>query len=63
MGTEVPWCKKRKATKEIVMQALTKDDLERIADQVKEETYEAFEHVAQQQEQRHSDMQAQIIAL
>jgi hypothetical protein len=45
------------------MQSLTEDDLERIADQVKEATDESFEHATQQQEERNSDMQAQISTL
>jgi hypothetical protein len=34
--------KKRKASKEVAIQALTEDDLEKIGDQVKEVTEEAF---------------------
>jgi adenine-specific DNA methylase len=62
-GTIVPQCKKRKATKETTMQVLTEDYLQRIADQVKEATDEAFDHMTQQEEKRHSYMQAQIATL
>jgi hypothetical protein len=37
--------------------------LENIADQVKEATYESFDHVKKQQEEMNSDMQALIFAL
>jgi hypothetical protein len=45
------------------MQVLTEDYLQRIADQVKGATDEAFDHMTQQEEKRHSYMQAQIATL
>jgi DNA-binding protein YbaB len=57
MGKAVPQCKKRKVLREPSVQALTEDDLEKIADQVKEATNEAFECATQQQEEMHLDMQ------
>jgi hypothetical protein len=47
----------------VAIQALTEDDLDKIMDQVKEVTDEAFEQVVQKQEEMHSDVQAQIVAL
>jgi ribosomal protein S12 methylthiotransferase accessory factor YcaO len=59
----VPQRKKRKEVKEVATQALSEDDLEKIVDQVKEAIDEDFEHVTQKQEERHLDVQAQIVTL
>jgi hypothetical protein len=46
-----------------VIQALTKDDLEKIRYQVKEVTEETFMRAAQKQEEMHMNVQAQIAIL
>jgi polyhydroxyalkanoate synthesis regulator phasin len=42
------------------MQALTKDDIEKIGDQVKEVIDDVFQHMTQQQEEMNRNMQEQM---
>jgi hypothetical protein len=60
---ESTWHKKRKVVREPIVQALVEDDLDKIENQVKETTDEAFERMTKQKEERHLDMQAQIAIL
>jgi hypothetical protein len=62
-GKSIHQRKKRKAFKEVPPKALTKDDREKIGDQVKEVMDEAFQHVAQKQEEIHTCVQEQIASL
>jgi len=49
--------------KQAATQALWEDDLEKIVDQLKKVTKEAFERAMKKREERHLDVQAQIAAL
>jgi len=54
---------KRKTIKQVAIQVLLEDELDKILDQVKEVTEEDFDWATQKQEERHSDVQAQIATL
>jgi hypothetical protein len=56
MGKSVPQHKKRKSIREKTIQSLIDNDLEKIADQVKEATNEYFENTTKLQEEMHSYM-------
>jgi hypothetical protein len=51
---------KHKVVKEVTIQALTEEDLEKIGDQVKEVTDDAFQCATQQHEEMNKHMQAQM---
>jgi hypothetical protein len=52
-----------KSIKEVAIQALTEEYLEKIGDQVKEVTDDAFQHATQQQEEMHKHMQEKMVEL
>ena len=56
----MPQCKKRKVVKEVAIQALTEEYLDKIGNQVKEVTDDAFQCATQQHEEMHQQMQERM---
>jgi hypothetical protein len=54
---------KAQAIKEVAIQALTEEYLEKIGDQVKEVIDDVFQHATQQQEEMNRCMQEQMVEL
>jgi phosphate uptake regulator len=56
----VPQWKKRKVVKEVAIQALTEEYLDKIGNQVKEVTDDVFQCATQQHEEMHQQMQERM---